>query len=121
MKKNLDKIRPSISFMKSMGKIKSQWKRCRVVMVVDKFMNIFKRQIMRTRLEEESFLFMEKGNASKPSDSDSHGEESWVSWHSWIGWDEIEDAWRWDDQDRRNIFQERPRSQRHEKSWIRLR
>ena len=31
---------------------------------------------------------------NKPSDSDSHGEESWVSWDSWIGWDEAEDTWR---------------------------
>ena len=38
--------------------------------------------------------FHEKGNVSKPSDIDSHGEESWSSWDSWIGWDEIEDSWR---------------------------
>ena len=30
----------------------------------------------------------------KQSDSDSHGEDSWVSWDSWIGWDEAEDSWR---------------------------
>ena len=30
----------------------------------------------------------------KQSDSDSHGEDSWVSWDSWIGWDEVEDSWR---------------------------
>ena len=35
-----------------------------------------------------------KGNMCKPSDNDSHGEESWVSWDSWIGWDEIEDSCR---------------------------
>ena len=34
------------------------------------------------------------GNMCKPSGSDSHGEESWVSWVSWIGWDEIEESWR---------------------------
>ena len=71
----------------------------------------------------------------KQSDSDSHGEDSWVSWDSWIGWDEIEDSWRMGrpdfskdrskkessrngvrqrirDRDRRKIFRERPRSQR---------
>ena len=37
---------------------------------------------------------MEKGNMCKPSDSDSHEEESLVRWDSWIGWDEIEDSWR---------------------------
>ena len=42
----------------------------------------------------EEYLFMEKGNMLKQSDSDSHGEKSWVSWDSWIGWDEIEDSWR---------------------------
>ena len=30
----------------------------------------------------------------KQSDSDSHGEDSWVSWDSWIGWDEAGDSWR---------------------------
>ena len=39
-------------------------------------------------------LFMEKGNVSTPSDSDSLGEESWDSWDSWIGWDEIDDPRR---------------------------
>ena len=29
----------------------------------------------------------------KQSDSDSHGEESWVSCESWIGWNEAEDSW----------------------------
>ena len=35
-----------------------------------------------------------KGNMCKPSDSDSHGEERWVSWDSWMGWDKIEDSCR---------------------------
>ena len=35
-----------------------------------------------------------KGSLSRPSDSDSHGEEGWVSWDSWIGWDEFENSWR---------------------------
>ena len=30
----------------------------------------------------------------KQSDSDSHGEDSWVSWDSWIVWYEAEDSWR---------------------------
>ena len=35
-----------------------------------------------------------KGDVNKPSDSDSHGEESWVSWDSWVGWGEAEDPRR---------------------------
>ena len=38
--------------------------------------------------------FHGKGNMFKQSDSDSHGEDGWVSWDSWIGWDEAEDLWR---------------------------
>ena len=45
--KNIAKIRPSRcvmsrSFMKSMDKIKSQLKRCRVLKVMNKFESIFK-------------------------------------------------------------------------------
>ena len=49
--------------------------------VVSEFMNIFKCQIMKTRSEEQE-CFHGKSNVNKPSDSDSHAEESWVSWDS---------------------------------------
>ena len=39
-------------------------------------------------------VFHGKGNMFKQSGSDSHGEDSWVSWDSWIGYDEAEDIWR---------------------------
>ena len=53
MMNDIDKIRLSIIFMKSMGKIKSRLKRCRSLRVASKFMNIFKCQIMRVGPEEE--------------------------------------------------------------------
>ena len=37
---------------------------------------------------------MGKGNMFTQCGSESHGEDSWVSWDSWIGWDEAEDSWR---------------------------
>ena len=56
MVENTDKIRSSIVFMKSMHKIKSHWKRCRVsrtLTSMNKFESIFKWQIMMTRQVEE--------------------------------------------------------------------
>ena len=51
--KNIDRIRSSIIFMKSMDKIKSQLKRCRVLKVMNNFKSIFMWQVMMARHVEE--------------------------------------------------------------------
>ena len=79
--------------MKCMDNIKSQLKRCRVFKVMNKFKSIWKWQIIMAR-HVEAYFCHGKGDMCKPSDSDMHGEESWVSWDIWIGWDEIEDSWK---------------------------
>ena len=53
MMKNIGQIGWSIFFMNSIDKIKSHWKRCRIVTVIHKFESIFKWQIMMTRQVEE--------------------------------------------------------------------
>ena len=53
MTKGIDRIRSSIIFMKSMDKIESQLKRCRVLTVMNRSESIFKWQVMMTRQVEE--------------------------------------------------------------------
>ena len=58
MMKNTDQTRPSLFFMsrfcmKSMDKIKSQLKRCRVLKVMNKFESIFQWQITTAEHVEE--------------------------------------------------------------------
>ena len=53
MIKNINQMKPSRIFMRSMDKIKSQLKRCRVLRVMNKFESIFKWQIMMARHVEE--------------------------------------------------------------------
>ena len=67
--KNIHQIRPSRIVMrvfstKSMDKIKSQLKRCRVLKVMNKLESLFKWQIMTAEYVEEQFSFMGKEKCS---------------------------------------------------------
>ena len=71
---DIDNISVSILSMKSMGNVKSRLKRCRSLRVASEFMNMFKPD--HEDRTGGGVVVHGKGNVNKPSDSDSHREES---------------------------------------------